>query len=249
MLHTGRSRIVLPEVASTNRESFRLMENRYLEEGTIIITPNQTAGRGQGDATWESEPGSNLTFSVILRPDFLEVSRQFLLTKVVALALHEVVSHLVDPHKVYIKWPNDIYIGNGKVAGILIENRIMGSRFEVVVAGIGLNVNQRMFHSDAPNPVSIGQITQRHHETDAILRGICHALDQRYSQLREGHTKKLEQDYLQCLLGINQFRDFEKDGRRFRAAITGVSDYGKLILALESGEMQEYDMKEISFLF
>lgn len=248
MLNTCRSRIMLPKTDSTNREAFRIMEQRCLEEGTLIITPWQTAGRGQAGASWESEPYSNLTFSVILKPHFLEVSRQFLLSKVVALAVKEGIEDLVIPHRVFIKWPNDIYIGHRKIGGLLLENRIMGLSIQVCVAGIGININQRVFQSDAPNPVSMGQLTQRYHNTDEILRKICHSLEKRYNQLEQGDSKAIDHDYLQSLYGINQEREYSSHGKTFRAKAVGVNEYGKLILEKPSGECSEYDMKEVSFL-
>ncbi|MFO7978067.1 MAG: biotin--[acetyl-CoA-carboxylase] ligase [Bacteroidales bacterium] len=249
MLHTGRTRIVLSQTDSTNMEAFRLLERGQLEEGTLVITREQTAGRGQGNTSWESEPGSNLTFSVILKPSFLEVSRQFLLTKVISLAVKEVIERRVAPHRVSIKWPNDIYIGNGKVCGMLIENRIMGSQFQVCVAGIGINVNQRVFRSQAPNPVSVSQITQSLHDRDEILNDFCSTLDKRYLQLQNQQTALLDHDYLQALLGMNKPREFMEAGRKFTATITGVSEYGWLILMDERGCRQEYDLKQIRFLF
>lgn len=249
MEHTARQIIVIPQAGSTNKEAFRILETDFLEHGTVIITPNQTAGRGQGMSIWESEPGSNLTFSLILRPDFLEVSRQFMLTKVISLSIKKIIQSLVVQHPVFIKWPNDIYIDKGKVAGILIENRIMGSQFQVCVAGIGINVNQKSFQSAAPNPVSICQVTKGQHNTEEILHLVCDEIDFRYKQLQDGNYSLLDNDYLQSLLGINTTRNFKRKGNIFSANIVGVSEYGQLILKEDSGITREYDLKEVEFLF
>jgi BirA family transcriptional regulator, biotin operon repressor / biotin---[acetyl-CoA-carboxylase] ligase len=245
----GRYRIVLPSADSTNKEAFRLLEKRDLPEGTIVITSNQTAGRGQADASWESEPNKNLTFSIILKPVFLQISLQFMLTKVLALAVHSVVEQLVESKPVFIKWPNDIYIGNGKVAGMLIENRIMGKEFQVSVAGIGLNINQRFFLSQAPNPVSVSQFTQKLHDVDHVLNLLCHAVDHRYQQLLNQKLPEIDKEYLQKLLGYNQKRQFIASGKQFEATITAVNEFGHLVLEQESGLKKEYDLKEVKFLF
>lgn len=141
--------------------------------GLVVAAREQTAGRGQRGNTWECEPGSNLSFSIVLRPGDLHAARQFCISEAVALAVAETVEEELrrngvdDP--VYVKWPNDIYVGDRKICGILIENTITGTHIDKSIVGIGLNVNQREFHSDAPNPVSIIQLTARETPLQPLL--------------------------------------------------------------------------------
>ncbi len=141
--------------------------------GLVVAAREQTAGRGQRGNTWESGPGLNLSFSIVLRPGDLHAVRQFCISEAVALAVAETVEEELrsngvdDP--VYVKWPNDIYVGDRKICGILIENTVTGTHIDKSVVGIGLNVNQREFHSDAPNPVSIIQLTARETPLQPLL--------------------------------------------------------------------------------
>lgn len=141
--------------------------------GLVVAAREQTAGRGQRGNTWESGPGLNLSFSIVLRPAGIHPARQFCISEAVALAVAETVEEELrrngvgDP--VYVKWPNDIYVGDRKICGILIENTVTGTHIDKSIVGIGLNVNQREFHSDAPNPVSLIQLTARHTPLEPLL--------------------------------------------------------------------------------
>jgi len=145
--------ISFDSLPSTNNELKNRLKTNDLSEFTTILTSYQTNGRGQQSNVWESADGLNLTFSVLLKPVFLEPALQFYLSKIVALALTDVLMKYVD--ELSIKWPNDIYVGEKKIAGILIENSLMGSCIDTCVVGIGLNVNQLSFQSSAPNPISL----------------------------------------------------------------------------------------------
>jgi len=143
--------ITVESVASTNSYLKELAHSRTLDEGTVIVTRNQTAGKGQQGNAWESEAGKNITCSILLYPSFLPVQHFFLLSEVISLGVKETLDAYTDG--ITIKWPNDIYYCERKIAGILIENEITGSNISMSVAGIGVNVNQEQFLSDAPNPV------------------------------------------------------------------------------------------------
>lgn len=140
--------------------------------GTVIAARAQTAGRGQRGNSWEAEPGRNLTFSLLLRPQKLVAARSFELSMIVAIAIAEVLEPLAE-HPVEVKWPNDIYVNSRKICGILIENAFCGNRIERSVAGIGVNVNQEQFLSDAPNPVSLKQLTLREFPLEPLLATLC----------------------------------------------------------------------------
>ena len=158
-------------------------------EGDIILAQRQTAGRGQRGHTWESREGENLTFSLVLEPLFLPPSEQFLISECVALGVCDALLHY--GIEAQIKWTNDIYIGDRKLAGILIEHKLQGSALARTVAGIGLNVNQKAFSDDLPNPISMAQATGREFDREEVLQTVATSLMARYEQLREGGAKEL----------------------------------------------------------
>src|SRR5215470_8992785 len=144
--------------ASTNLFLKELLNKHPLKEWTIIVAETQTAGRGQMGNYWESEPSKNITCSILIYPHFLSIKQQFLLSEIVAIGLKETLAKYVK-QDITIKWPNDLYFEKRKLAGILIENELINQKFSCSIVGIGLNVNQQIFKSDAPNPVSLKQIT------------------------------------------------------------------------------------------
>ena len=156
--------IRLEETTSTNNYLRGLVGKESLPEGSIVVTEYQTAGRGQVGNTWESEPGKNLMFSIILYPDFLPANRQFLISQIAALSVKETLDAYVDG--ITVKWPNDSYWHDQKICGMLIENDLTGHSLYCSVIGIGININQREFLSDALNPVSLVQITGREYDRE-----------------------------------------------------------------------------------
>jgi BirA family transcriptional regulator, biotin operon repressor / biotin---[acetyl-CoA-carboxylase] ligase len=243
------SRIIrLDAVGSTNVYAAEMANQGILPEGSVILAHSQTAGRGYDQNSWESEPGKNLTLSMILYPRFLAAGRQFILTKVVALAVRETVSQLLPLQIVSIKWPNDIYIGDAKVAGILIQHSIMGSGIDNTIVGIGLNVNQVKFHSDAPNPVSMRMISGVDFELRDVLELLCRKIDRNYELLRSRHFGQLDKAYLEHLYRINIFSKFRRGESIFEAKITGVSVYGQLMMESGEGDLLKYGMKEVEFV-
>ena len=158
--------IHLNETHSTNSYLRELiMREKEQPEGTVVITDYQTAGRGQKGNSWESERGKNLTFSILLHPNHIPPGKQFILSQLISIAIVGVLKKY-DRHFT-IKWPNDIYWKEKKIAGMLIEVDLTGSSLSNAIIGIGININQRHFKSDAPNPVSLTQITGKEHS--AIL--------------------------------------------------------------------------------
>ena len=243
----GNRMIHFDIVGSTNDEAWRLLQSENIEEGTIIYTRFQTAGRGQGGTSWESEAGSNLTFSLVLKPSYLPVSQQFLLNQAISVALCKTVSELCPMQKVTIKWPNDIYTGNKKIGGILIENSIMGAIYEVAVVGIGLNINQERFFSDASNPVSLYQLSGQKTAVSKCLETACHHLEVWTNILKMNDKEKIRHEYLSRLYGYGRELLFQSQERAFKARITGISEYGKIILN-EDGINTEYDTKTLEFI-
>ena len=146
------------------------------QHGTVVATRSQTAGRGQRGNSWEAEPGTNLTFSLLLRPQGFPAARQFELSMLVALGVADVLNSLFGrlgfrDLKARIKWPNDIYVGHKKIVGILIENQLSGAGIDRTIVGIGVNVNQTRFLSDAPNPTSVALLTGRTLALEPLLGG------------------------------------------------------------------------------
>ena len=193
----GSTILRIPETDSSNNYAANLLLTKRLTEGIVLVADSQIDGMGQASNKWESEPGKNLTFSIVLFPEFLEISRQFELSKAISLGVSDYLTELID--NVSIKWPNDIYIGNCKVAGILIENSVRLRTISTCIVGIGLNINQQLFLSDAPNPCSLFQITGKEYDLKESLSDLCLKIDSRYQQLRTGEFRKIDEDYSDSL--------------------------------------------------
>jgi len=161
--------IRLPETKSTNSYAIELLKQDRPKEGSVVITDHQTHGKGTDTNTWESEKGKNLTFSLILYPA-LGADQQFILNKAISLGIYDFLISILPNHKVSIKWPNDLYIGDKKACGILIQNSVLGNKLEYMVAGIGLNVNQILFTSNAPNPISLKMASGLDYNLDEYIQ-------------------------------------------------------------------------------
>jgi len=242
----GNTIVRLQETESTNNYANTQIRENVVLEGTVFLAYEQTAGRGQLSNFWESEAGKNLTFSLVLYPDFLEIRRQFMLSKVVTLgvytALHKYVDHLK------IKWPNDIYAGNRKLGGILIENSIMYGLLKSSVVGIGLNVNQTVFRNAAPNPMSLRILTNQHYDTDCILTEVLTAINYYYMLLREGEDEKIDQEFISVLYRLNEKHLFKAEDEVFSGEIIGVNEIGQLLVRKENGKIMDFHFKEVEFL-
>jgi len=240
--------IELESVDSTNEYAKKLLNKGDVEQGTIVIAKSQLWGKGQDGNFWESEPDKNLTFSLILYPDFLPAEKQFQLNKIVSLAICDFVKTIVEQNKVSIKWPNDIYVDDKKAAGILIENTIAGNTLKTVVVGIGLNVNQLVFKSDAPNPVSLKNVTDKDFDLQDCLGDLYLSIENRYWQLKNNSEDIINQDYLDSLYRVGVMAKYEYNKELIEAKITGISPFGKLILETSDKNTLECDMKELAFI-
>ena len=219
-----------------------LIKKGGAHEGVIVITDNQTAGKGQRGNTWIAEPGLNLTFSLILKPKFLAASEQFNLNIAISLGIHKTLSIGGDGFKV--KWPNDIYHRNKKLGGILIQNTIKNNSIEDSIIGIGMNINQTDF--SLPTATSLRLISDQEYDLNSFLDKLCHNIESEYLKLKSGKIATLKEDYLENLLGYNEERLF-RAGQEFRGTITGVSSTGKLQIQ-NLFEVREFDFKEVEFL-
>jgi len=237
--------IRIPQTESTNDFLMHLSNVKNLPEATVVVTDHQTQGRGIAGNSWESEPEANLTFSILLYPISVRASRQFVLSKAVSLAVYDFVSQFVPD--VSIKWPNDVYVDHRKIAGILIENFVGGEFLNKSIAGIGLNINQKQFISDAPNPVSLRQITGETYSLLNCLHDLLTHFEARYRMISE-NIDRLHSDYLQHLYRFGQISRFSANGSFFEATITGINDYGILEVTTSEGERKTFGFKEISFV-
>ena len=253
----GKPLIELDRVDSTNSYAARMPAGNGPADGTVVWAHDQFAGRGQQEHVWSSEPGKNLTFTACLRPSFLPADQQFSLNRAVALAVAGTVRFCLSgaspetgspasPEKVVrIKWPNDIYAGRKKIAGILIEHRVMGDTIDLTLAGIGINLNQVVFPSELPNPVSLAQLLGRELPPEEILQQACRFLEEYYRRLMTG-PGSLQREYDSLLLGFGEWRTFRKEETMFDAMIEGTDSYGRLVVRLAGGKREAFMHPEVT---
>ncbi len=242
----GSTIVNLDIVDSTNNYAAKELLTKSLNEGTVFVAACQQSGRGQGSSAWESESGLNLTFSIILYPRRLALANQFLLSKAIALGVADFLSDLTS--NVSVKWPNDIYAGDKKIAGILIETAVSAGKFSHAIIGIGLNVNQETFVSDAPNPVSLKNLTGEHYDLQEVLSQLCQKLDRRYLQLIGRDTGTINVDYEKHLYRRMVWAKFERDSTIFDGMITGVDSDGCLLITDRDGKTTGFQFKEVAFV-
>jgi BirA family transcriptional regulator, biotin operon repressor / biotin---[acetyl-CoA-carboxylase] ligase len=242
-LFVGKNLVFVPECHSTNTLAMELSQRGSIADGTVIITDNQQAGRGQRGNQWISEPGKNLTFSVVLKPGFIKADQQFRLTQVISLAVTDYLKNRLDA-TIKIKWPNDILVNQLKTCGILIENSLSGDTIQFVVVGIGLNVNQISMPNN--KATSLKQETGKDYILENELQLLLQAIEVRYVQLREGKINLLENDYLINLYRKGELHGFNTMDGVLKGMIEGVDQRGRLVLQTSEGK-RFYDLKEISF--
>jgi len=235
-------------LSSTNTYAEEILASGQPPEGTVIVADMQTNGQGAGHNTWESEAGKNLLATIILYPDFLPADKQFLLNKCISLAVLKCIKYFAHDNDTSIKWPNDIYVGNKKIGGILIKNTISGQALQNCIVGIGLNINQEYFDKLLPNPVSLLQIIGHETNLDEILAVLYGFVEEEYVKLATGKMDVLDSEYLQNLKFYNQPAKFKAGRFTLEGVICGVSEFGKLKVNVE-GKIREFDLKEIEFLF
>lgn len=236
--------IHLSSVDSTNNY-LMAYKPREDETMTVVYADEQTAGRGQGSNHWESEPGKNLTFSVLVHPTMVPVMRQFLLSEAGALALWDVLGQYLGADDVKMKWPNDIYWKDKKISGTLIETRLGGGHVKDCVYGIGIDVNQEKFVSDAPNPVSMKQILGHDVDLKELLNKIIDSFKKYYAAIENGEYAAISELYHSGLYRAHGFHRYKDKDGEFEAAIVEVEDSGNLILRDREGCIRSYAFKEV----
>lgn len=247
-LFIGKVLLDFPELDSTNLYAQELVSKSKPIEGTVISTFHQTQGRGQIGSRWESEPHKNLALSIILYPHFVPVSEQFLLNLAVSLAVRDFVTKYIGK-TVKVKWPNDIYVENRKIVGILIQNTIGQSTLQSSILGIGVNVNQTSFSKNAPKATSFALETNQSFDLYELIESLCLAIEQRYLKLKNSNNHPaIREEYLHHLYRYRETALFQRfDGHTFQGKITDIAADGKLVIQHSKGS-EAFSIKEISFL-
>lgn len=238
--------IHLQEIDSTNNYLHALAHPERLGEGSVVWAEFQTAGRGQIGNGWESAEGENLTFSVVLYPTFLPANRQFLISQITALSVKQTLDRYVDD--ITVKWPNDIYWRDRKICGMLIENDLTGQFIYSSILGIGININQKAFKSNAPNPVSLYQILGKETDREVFLHEFLEQLYANYLLLLQEKDALIQNAYRQALFRREGFYLYEDANGCFEAAIEEIEPSGYLHLRLKDNTVRRYEFKEVKFV-
>ncbi|MDW7695182.1 biotin--[acetyl-CoA-carboxylase] ligase [Flammeovirgaceae bacterium SG7u.111] len=248
-LFTGKKCVYLPTCHSTNDIATRILSNDDTIEGTVVVTPFQTKGRGQRGNSWETEADQNLTFSVILKPGFLMAAAQFQLNMAVSLGIFDFLFSFLS-RGVKIKWPNDIYVGDKKIAGILFENYLKKNKIDNSIVGIGININQSEF--ETPNAISLSKVTGKKYKLRETIELVLEKIEARYLQLKAGTLDKMKHDYLQELYWYQEWRSFEDmrtgQAEPFEGQILGVDKWGKLAIETKKSGVVYFDFKQVVFV-
>lgn len=245
-LFIGQQHIKLQRVGSTNRYAQDMAKNGLLHEGAIISAIEQFSGKGQRGSSWQTMAGKNLTFSLFLKPHFLQANQQFLLSQCIALAVFDCVKNYCQKD-VFIKWPNDILINDKKTAGILIENSLKNDKIDYSIIGIGLNINQTEFEN-LPYATSLKLETGLELKLDDVLQNLCKQLEKHYLLLKKNYSA-IHKYYLENLYRYKILANYNYKGHTIKARIIDIETSGKLILKKENNEKIICNLKEVEFVF
>ncbi len=239
--------LYLEQTDSTQNALREALEAGGAHEELVIYAGEQTKGRGMAGNYWLSEKGMNLTFSTVWWPSFLPAHDQFCMSMAVAVAIRRFTEVCISDRDIRIKWPNDIYADGKKISGMLIENVVQGGVINRALIGIGLNVNQCVFPPEIPDAVSLKMLTGKDYDLGHLLAQIVESLDESYKRLRYDRHG-IMQEYLSYLYrrmewSVYGFRDGHKEAR-----VTGVDEFGHLLLELRNGSMISCDLKEVTFI-
>lgn len=232
---------------SSNAECLKFTELLNTKTEFGLTVKKQVAGRGMGNNTWFATVGKNITASFVKYPRFLDADKQFYLSMVASLAVYDLLSE--KGLKTRIKWPNDIWVDNKKICGILIENSISGEGMEHCRIGIGLNVNEIEFPVELPNPVSMKQLGLELLSPDDLVYELSDHLDKWYYELKDGNLPKVKKQYLSHLMGFKKYLKYADADGEFEAKIMDVNELGYLILQDKSHKIREYEMKSVKLVF
>ena len=242
----GNKIITLKETSSTNVYLNNLSSEQNLKEGTIVLAHYQTDGKGNAGNKWYSSRGKNLILSVLLKPEFLDPVDQFYISKIIALSVKDFIELYLNNAE--IKWPNDIYVNNAKIAGILIENSFIGQKFQYSVTGIGININQTKFPESLPNPTSLALETGQIFHLEECLNLLCSLVEKHYTTLMAKNFTIIDYNYINHLYQLNEIKRYKTPEGIINAKITEVRKAGEIILKNTDGEELSYGFKEIEYL-
>lgn len=236
------------EINSTNVYLHDKMAGKIDISDMVVVAAHQTAGRGMDKNRWESEAGKNLLFSIALNVNFLEAENQFKISQAVSVAIVETLSQIIDNQQLHIKWPNDIYYGDKKLAGMLIQNTIEGRMMGLTIIGIGLNVNQMDFLKDIPNPISLKMIAGKDFDLGNLLNLLINNIKQTVESLHYIENRaEINNKYISKSYRYHQWADYLYKNKVKSMIINGFDCYGRLILEDQSGEEIICDVKELQF--
>lgn len=233
------------EVSSTNEVLKELFREGRADEGTVILADFQTEGKGRGNNSWISDPEANLLISLLLKPD-LKASSHFMLTEFVSLSIIEALSKFDTEAK--IKWPNDIYLQGKKLAGILIENVIANSRITSSIVGIGLNLNQKNFPEDLPNPVSLNSLREEPVQRSKLLEVILAGIQVRFEQVIENDFQALHKAYLGHIYLLGKKIVYRLNNQDKMGVLADIKPGGEIVIEDDQGKSQEYLFGEITLI-
>ena len=240
----GSNIMFFQNLPSTNSHALYLLKNSKLPEGTILYTNYQSSGKGYSGNKWESEDGKNLLISIILYPSFIKPEDQFIISMVISLGICDLLKRYIPDCSV--KWPNDIYVNNDKIAGILIESSLTGNHIDFTIAGIGLNINQGKFLSNAPNPISLNLLSGVTYELGDCLNNLATDLDKRYKQLIGGDFEYIKEEYISKLYRLNEWNNFRDANGTYKGRILTVGDFGRIKIERQNGKLTCYSFKRLN---
>lgn len=243
--------LFLDEAASTNSYLMEMLQqDRNLPQLFAVVARNQTQGRGQRGNSWYTSAGKNLTFSFLIRNGYIAPQDQYAVSELVAYGLLKTIARYLQEDQAYklkIKWPNDIYYEDKKIAGILIEHSITGEQIDYSVAGIGLNLNEESFPADIPNPISLKQITGESYDPDEVLRRLMKRYGFMIEEFLLGNYAEVHREYMRRLYRRRGLHPFTDTQGHFLASIKDVLPTGQIVLQREDGAESTYAFKEIQF--
>jgi BirA family transcriptional regulator, biotin operon repressor / biotin---[acetyl-CoA-carboxylase] ligase len=234
----------LTVVDSSNNYAMALAHDGKAYHGNVFFAYEQTAGKGQRGKKWAANAGENIMMSIVIQPEKLSINEQFLLSASVAVACYDLLNIYL-PEKIFIKWPNDLYINDRKTGGILIENVIAGEKWKYAIVGIGININQISFDENLPNPTSLKQATGKDFDVISLAKELCACIDKRYKYLVLGSHEEMIAEYNNHLYKRNEKVMLKKADEVFETTIKQVSVDGKLITVDE--EERSFDFGEVSW--
>ena len=246
-LFIGNHLIELDEVDSTNAAAARLLQEKKMPEGTAVATAFQTTGKGYSGNTWDSEKGKNLLLSIIIYPSFLQPRHHFFLNQIASLAVASTIEMFAKGKTVSIKWPNDVFAGDRKIAGILIENSIQGNTIQHSIIGVGININQEKFHPDLKHATSLIQLIGEPKELASVRNELFSQFESRYLGLKQQRIDLLQKEYMKRLYRIEKSSMFVRNGTRFSGKIAGLTAEGKLVIDL-GGRHEVFGFKEVEMV-